>query len=193
MSDTVHRPPEDAEPMAVSAELDRSAVDLAAGRGPDAFDRVRRVLAEISRPCASARHAWSDRGRRGRRAVGFASLQRAVALDPRLEHRVWLALCLAKIGCAEDAAKLMIAGTGVDALPPTANAHFAVGMVLHALGQYDEAARFYASCVALDPPARTPSIAMPGRFTRPAGSSPRSPPTWTRPATPAPRPITMPI
>jgi tetratricopeptide (TPR) repeat protein len=149
-SASTHKPLEVADLIAVSAELDRSAVDLAAGRIRDALDRVRRLLAEhpgypramgmFGQIAVVANHP----------AIGLASLQRAFALDPRLEHRIWLAICLAKIGCAEDAANVITAGTGVDQLPPTANAHFAVGMVLYAIGHHDEAARFYASCVALD-------------------------------------------
>ena len=137
-----------AELVAVSAQIDRAAVDLAAGDPRAAFDRVSAVL---------ARHPDFPRalGVLGQIAVfselpaaGLAPLQRAVALDPRLEHRVWLALCLAKLGCPEDAADVI--SPGVQTMPPTANANFAVGMVYYALGRYEDAARFYGNCIALD-------------------------------------------
>jgi tetratricopeptide (TPR) repeat protein len=134
--------------MDTYAEIDGAAVDLAAGRLPQALGRINMILTK-----------HPDHGRAlgilgqiavvaDKPAVGLASLQRAVALDPRLEHRVWLSLCLAKLDCREDAMRVIAAG--VETMPPTANANFAVGMVFYALGQYDDAARFYGNCIALD-------------------------------------------
>jgi Flp pilus assembly protein TadD len=71
-----------------------------------------------------------------------------VALDPRLEHRIWLALCLAKFGVHDDAVKVMADAT--KAMPPDANAHFAAGMVYFALGQHEDAAYHYGKCIARD-------------------------------------------
>jgi tetratricopeptide (TPR) repeat protein len=148
LSAVPHQPIDVSEVVAISEQIDRAAADLSACRPRDAFERVRSVL---------AKHADYPRalGVLGQIAVftdhpaaGLAPLQRAAALDPRLEHRVWLALCLAKLGCAEDAVRVITAC--IETIPPTGNAHFAVAMVFHVLGLHEEAARFYGNCIALD-------------------------------------------
>jgi tetratricopeptide (TPR) repeat protein len=137
-----------AELVAVSAQIDRAAVDLAAGHPRAAFDRVSTVLAQYPDFPRALGMLGQIAVFADLPAAGLAPLQRAVALDPRLEHRIWLALCLAKLGCPEDAAAVISAG--VQTMPPTANANFAVGIVFYALGRYEDAARFYGNCIALD-------------------------------------------
>jgi tetratricopeptide (TPR) repeat protein len=137
-----------AEMVAISAEIDRAALALAAGNPGEAFARVRCLLADH----ADYPRALGLLGQIGvfadHPAAGLAPLQRAAALDPRLEHHVSLALCLAKLGCSEDAQQVITAG--IETMPPTANAHFTVGLVFYVLGRHEEAARFYGNCIALD-------------------------------------------
>jgi tetratricopeptide (TPR) repeat protein len=134
--------------MDTSAEVDGAAVDLASGRLPQALGRINMILTKHPDHARALGMLGQIAVVADKPAVGLASLQRAVALDPRLEHRVWLSLCLAKLGCREDA--LQIIAAGAEIMPPTANANFAVGMVYYALGQYDDAARFYSNCIVLD-------------------------------------------
>ena len=143
------RPPTDANALLAAAEqIDAAAADLAAGRQHRAFDRVKTVLAAHPDYPRALGMLGQIALSTGHPAIGLAPLQRAVALDPRLDHIVWLALCLAKLDCPEDAVNVIAAG--INTMPPTPNAHFAVGMVYYALGRYQDAARFYASCIALD-------------------------------------------
>ena len=141
-------PTDAARLVAISAEVDRAAADLAAGRMREAVDRIRILLAENPEHPRTLGMLGQIALVANKPCIGLSPLQRAVALDPRLEHRVWLALCLAKLGCPADAVHIVSAG--IKTMPPTANAHFAVGMVFYALGKYEEAARFYANCIALD-------------------------------------------
>ena len=137
-----------AELIDTYAEVDGAAVDLAAGRLAQALERINIILTKYPDHARALGMLGQIAVVADKPAVGLAPLQRAVALDPRLEHRVWLSLCLAKLGCGEDAVQVIAAG--VETMPPTANANFAVGMVFYALGQYDDAARFYSNCIALD-------------------------------------------
>ncbi len=137
-----------AELMSTFEEVDRAAVDVAAGRLQQAFGRIKLVLAKHPDHARALGILGQIAVVADQPAVGLASLQKAVALDPRLEHRVWLSLCLAKLDCCEDAVQVISAGA--ETMPPTANANFAVGMVFYALGHYDDAARFYSNCIALD-------------------------------------------
>lgn len=145
---TRFQPIDAAEMMGVSAEIDRAAVALAANRAGEAFERVRPVLAKYPDYARAVGVLGQIAVFADHPAAGLAPLQRAVALDPRLEHRVWLALCLAKLGCGDDAEQVMAAGVGT--IPPTANAHFTVGLVFHALGRHEQAAHYYGNCITLD-------------------------------------------
>jgi tetratricopeptide (TPR) repeat protein len=134
---------------AVSDVLDRAAADLAAGRLRESFDRVRSEL--TSRP--NDPRALAMLGQvavfADQPAVGLGPLQRAVALDPQPEYRIWLSLCLAKLDCREDAVREVT--TAIETMRPTANAHFAIGMVFFALDQYQDAADAYTRCIELQP------------------------------------------
>jgi hypothetical protein len=95
-----------AEPEAISIQLDIAADDLAAGRAQEASDRVKKVLAKHPDLPRALGMLGQIAVSAGHPAVGLALLQRAVALDSRPEHRVWLALCLEQLGCQEDAANV---------------------------------------------------------------------------------------
>ncbi len=129
--------------------LDRADADLAAGRHEAALQRVWSVLAR-----------WPDHPRAlallGRVALhrdqpdaALEPLRRAVALEPRLDVRIWLALCLDGIGRRRDA--LLQIGEAVAAMPRTASAHFAVAMLLERLGCSADAVRHYAACLTQAP------------------------------------------
>ncbi len=85
----------------------------------------------------------------GRHEAALAPLQRAAARDGRLEFRIWLCLCLERLGRRAEALDLL--GGIVDTVPQTANAHFAVGMVLERVGCAEHAVRLFERCVSLDP------------------------------------------
>jgi tetratricopeptide (TPR) repeat protein len=145
---SIHQTMDAAEVAAIAALIDAAAVDLAAGRARQAFDGIRTILADYADHPRALGMLGQIAVFAGHPAIGLAPLQRAVALDPRLEHRVWLALCLAKLGCPDDAVSVISAA--ITTMPPTPNAHFAVGMVFYALGRYEDAATCYAGCFALD-------------------------------------------
>ncbi len=134
--------------ISTSTELDHATADLAAGRFMEALTRVRTVLLHNQNHPRALCMLGQIAVAIGRPAIGLEPLQRAVTLDPRLEHRIWLALCLAKLDCPQDA--LLVINASVDTIPPTANAYASVAMVFYALGQHDDAARFYARSIALD-------------------------------------------
>ena len=130
-------------------ELDRADADLAADRHGAALQRGRTVLAR-----------WPDHPRAlallGRVALhrdqpdaALEPLRRAVALEPRLDVRIWLALSLDGVGRRREA--LLQIEEAVASMPPTPAANFAVAMLLERLGRPADAVRHYAACLALDP------------------------------------------
>ncbi len=144
-------PPADAlEPAAAtSRDLDRAGAALAAGQLQPAAGLVRSVLArDPGHP-----RALGMLGQlfvfAGDHDAALPPLQRAVAGDGRLEFRIWLCLCLERLGRRAEALGLL--GRIIDALPQTANAHFAVGLVLERIGCTAHAAGLFARCIALDP------------------------------------------
>ena len=146
----------DPEPSALAsarqptdAELDQAATDLATGDLRQTLDRITAILGQSPNHPRALGMLGQLTMVMGQPASALALLQRAAALDPRLDHQLWLAMCLEKLGCREDA--LSVATIVAKTMPPTANARFAVGMVLHALDRHQDAARFYAGCIALDP------------------------------------------
>ena len=129
--------------------------DLAAARGELAAGETERALERVTIALSRAPGDAQALALFGQIAISMEKpglallpLQRAVGLDPRLEHRIWLALCLAKLEIRDDALRVMQEATRT--MPPSASAHFAAGMVYYALDQYAEAARCYADCIALD-------------------------------------------
>ena len=130
-------------------ELDRADRDLAAGRDEAALRRGWSVLAR--RPDQARALALLGRValHREQPEAALEPLRRAVALEPRLDARIWLALCLDGVGRRGDA--LLQIGEAVAAMPRTASANFAVAMLLERLGCPADAVRHYAACLALDP------------------------------------------
>ncbi len=82
-------------------------------------------------------------------ASGLAALQRAVALQPRSDSRIWLSLCLEQLGRQNEALEQL--DIAIEHLPQIAGVHFAVGLMLEKLHSYDKAARLYLAAIALDP------------------------------------------
>ncbi len=136
------------QPMTFAATLAAATSDIASGKISHALEAINIVLQNHPDHPRALGLFGQIAVTTNKPAVALAPLQRAVALDPRLEHRIWLALCLAKLGVRDDALRVMADAT--KAMPPTANAHYAAGMVYFALGQHDDAAHHYGECIARD-------------------------------------------
>ncbi len=130
-------------------DLDRAGAAIAAGQLQPAAELVRSALARDPDHPRGLGMLGQLAVFDGRHEAALAPLQRAVARDGRLEFRIWLCLCLDRLGRRAEALDLL--GRIVDTLPHTANAHFAVGLVLDRVGCVEHAAGLFARCVALDP------------------------------------------
>ena len=136
-------------PPASSEQLDVAAGDLAAGRHDAALLHIRSVLARLPDQPRGLTLLGQVALHRGQPAEALAPLQQAVALEPRLETRIWLSLCLEALGRREDALRQIEAA--VATMPSAAPAYFAVAMVLERFECHADCARYYAACVGLDP------------------------------------------
>ena len=144
-----HRPVR-ARPAPLPGELlDRGEGDLLAGRHEAALQRAWGVLAGTPDHPRALALLGRVALHREQPDCALEPLRRAVELEPRLDLRIWLSLCLHQLGRREDALREVEAA--VATMPPTAAANFAVAMVLDRLGCPAGAAHFYAACLALAP------------------------------------------
>ncbi|WP_158744540.1 tetratricopeptide repeat protein [Acidisphaera sp. L21] len=135
-------------PMDVPAELALAEAELAGGLLHPALARVSAVVRhDPDHPQAL--------GLAGKIAIfmnqpesGLAALQRAIMLNPTSDSRVWLSLCLERLGRRIEALEHL--DIAVECLPQTAGAHFAIGLLLENLNCFDRAARLYLAAIALD-------------------------------------------
>ncbi len=163
MPDDLHplRRSQDAAPPAVSApagyiavasissDLDEAAAAIAAERLQPATELVWSALARDPDHARALGMLGQLLTFAGRHEAALLPLQRAVARDGRLEFRIWLCLCLERLGRRAEALELL--GQIVDTVPQTANAQFAVGLVLERVGCTEHAAWLFGRCIALDP------------------------------------------
>ncbi len=133
----------------VSDDLDRAGAAIAAGQLQAATELVWSALARDPDHPRALGMLGQTLVFGGRHEAALEPLQRAVAGDGRLEFRIWLCLCLERLGRRAEALGLL--GRIVDTVPQTANAHFAVGLVLERVGCAEHAVGLFARCVALDP------------------------------------------
>ncbi len=133
----------------IPRDLDSAAAAIAAGERQTATELVWSALARDPDHPRALGMLGQLLSFAGRHEAALAPLQRAAARDGRLEFRIWLCLCLERLGRRAEALGLL--GEIVDNVPQTANAHFAVGMVLERVGCAEHAVRLFERCVALDP------------------------------------------
>jgi tetratricopeptide (TPR) repeat protein len=131
------------------SDLDQAGAALAAGRLQAASDLLRTVLARDPGHPRALGMLGQLAILTGQHEAALQPLQRAAARDGRLEFRIWLCLCLERLGRRADALGLL--GDIIDTLPRTANAHFAVGLVLDRFGCLEHAVSLYEACIGLDP------------------------------------------
>ncbi len=135
--------------VSVSGDLDRAGAAIATGQLQAATELVWSALARDPDHPRALGMLGQILVFGGRHEAALAPLQRAVAGDGRLEFRIWLCLCLERLGRRAEALGLL--GRVVDTVPQTANAHFAVGLVLERVGCAEHAVGLFARCIALDP------------------------------------------
>ena len=131
------------------AELQAAAAEWTAGQPQAAMARVSRVAAQVPDDADSLATLGRVAIFLDQPAMALAALERAVALNPRSDARIWLSICLDQLGRRDEA--LQEIRQAVTYTPQSPKVLFALGMVFERLGHPDEAAQFYAACVALDP------------------------------------------
>ncbi len=133
----------------ISGGLDAAAAAIAAGQLQPATELVWSALARDPDHPRALGMLGQLLTFAGRHEAALPPLQRAVARDGRLEFRIWLCLCLERLGRRAEALGLL--WRIVDTAPQTANAQFAVGLVLERVGCAEHAAWLFGRCIALDP------------------------------------------
>ena len=136
-------------PLDVTAELALATADLDRGLLQSALERVSAVVRQNPDDPQALALAGKIAIFMRQPASGLAALQRAVALQPQSDARIWLSLCLEQLDRPDEALEQLDAA--IACLPQTPGMHFAIGLLHEKLHRYDTADRLYLAALALDP------------------------------------------
>lgn len=113
------------------------------------LERIEAILRRYPTWAPALNQLGPTAAKAGEPARAVAPLRLAAERNPRMQYWIWLCVCLDMLGSRPDAIRAIVSAVAV--MPQTADACFAIGMVLDRLGCHQQAAGFFEECLARDP------------------------------------------